>query len=416
MSNETYTVKSGDTLQKIADQFDVDMQDLALRNNIRDPNLIHVGQVITVREASNVYLVKSGDSLSKIANAHGTTVDAIMAANPRIRNPNLISVGQSIVIPTGSSSSSSSTGGSTTSSGGTSGHLSLTEKDIRDIKKTLQTEWVQFAGDDQAKGIVDTILNRLASDHWGSTIASVVNARNQFSDINGPVSRRDGRSSVDQIAMSLVSSRVNDFVDDYLQARSTGTGSFVDSHLNYANPHFSDARNLAWIMALDGPVLGRGNAIHRHGTVPELQRFRPDPFQVVLPGGTAPSASQSVTSTSVDGRAIAAQHNVDVKSRAVKISTLHPSMEAVIVAVSQAANELGLPRPVITSGNDSRHSRNSLHYSNRALDFRGRNITRDQGFALDSRVEQKLGDDYDVIFETFSNSSNNHLHVEYDPR
>ena len=64
--------------------------------------------------------------------------------------------------------------------------IQLTSKDILNLKKTLQTEWVAFAGNDQAYGIIDTILNRLASGHWGSTIADVVNARNQFSDINGP--------------------------------------------------------------------------------------------------------------------------------------------------------------------------------------------------------------------------------------
>lgn len=410
MSAETYTVQPGDTLFVIAERFGVDMDDLALRNNIRDPNVIRVGYVLIIREAANVYLVKAGDTLSQIASTHGTTVNAIIAANPRIRNPNMISVGQSIVIPA-NTGGSSNTGG-----GGQSGHLSLSEKDIRDIKKTLQTEWVQSAGEDQAMGIVDTILNRLASNHWGSTIASVVNARNQFSDINGPVSRRDGRSSVDQYGFDRVSQRVRDFVDRYLAARATGTPSRIDSHLNYANPNFSDAHNLVWIMALDGPVLGQGNAIHRHGTVPELQRFRPGPYQIVLPGAPAPVDTQPLTSGSIDGNAIAAQYNVGVKSSSVKIGELHPSMEAVIVAVSQAASELGLPRPVITSGNDSRHSSNSLHYANRALDFRGRNLTRAQGYALDDRVTEKLGGDYDVIFETFSNSSNNHLHVEYDPR
>ena len=30
-------------------------------------------------------------------------------------------------------------------------------------------------------------------------------------------------------------------------------------------------------------------------------------------------------------------------------------------------------------------------------------------------VRQRIGEDHDVVFETFSNASNNHLHVEYDP-
>ncbi len=42
------------------------------------------------------YTVKSGDTLSKIAKEYGTTVDAIMALNSQITNKNLIYVGQQI--------------------------------------------------------------------------------------------------------------------------------------------------------------------------------------------------------------------------------------------------------------------------------------------------------------------------------
>jgi hypothetical protein len=64
-------------------------------------------------------------------------------------------------------------------------NITLTDADVLNIKKTLQTEWVQRAGADQARGIIDTILNRLASGHFGSTISAVVNQRSQFSAING---------------------------------------------------------------------------------------------------------------------------------------------------------------------------------------------------------------------------------------
>jgi len=293
--------------------------------------------------------------------------------------------------------------------------LDLSEQDVIDIKKTLQTEWGQTAGDEQAKGIVDTILNRLASEHWGTSIADVVNARNQFSDINGPVSRKDGRHSVDEYDENKVSQRVKNFVDGYLAERAGGASSRVDTHLNYANPHYSDAKNLAWIMALDGPVLGSGKAIHRHGTVPELQRFRPKPYLIALPGAGA-AVPAVAKPGSIDGNKVAEKHGVGVKSDAVKISNLHPAMEAVIAAVAKATGDLGLPKTVITSGNDSKHSKNSLHYANRALDLRGRDLSVSQGNTLDKAVSDIFGANYDVIFETFAEHSNNHLHVEFDPR
>lgn len=44
------------------------------------------------------YVVKNGDTLSKIAKSYGTTVKAIQALNPAITNPNKIYVGQTIRI------------------------------------------------------------------------------------------------------------------------------------------------------------------------------------------------------------------------------------------------------------------------------------------------------------------------------
>jgi LysM repeat protein len=44
--------------------------------------------------------IKSGDTLSQIAKNRGTTLKALLAANPSIKNANSIRVGQSITIPT----------------------------------------------------------------------------------------------------------------------------------------------------------------------------------------------------------------------------------------------------------------------------------------------------------------------------
>jgi hypothetical protein len=163
----------------------------------------------------------------------------------------------------------------------------LTPEDILNVKKVLQTEWVQRAGTDQARGIIDTILNRLASGHWGSTISAVVNQPWQFSAINGG-HWSEGRHSVEEYPNSRVSRVVNDFVDAYLAERANGAPSIVGTNLNYANPTESESGNLPWVRNLDGPTFGSGRISHRHGTDPAWRRYRPGPFAIVLPRPPVP--------------------------------------------------------------------------------------------------------------------------------
>lgn len=94
-----YVVKSGDTLSGIALKFGTTVQELAQLNNIKNPNLIYSGQVLKlpVSNSSNkyqrTYVVQSGDTLSGIASKFGTTVSNLVSLN-NISNPNLIYVGQ----------------------------------------------------------------------------------------------------------------------------------------------------------------------------------------------------------------------------------------------------------------------------------------------------------------------------------
>lgn len=147
-------------------------------------------------------------------------------------------------------------------------------------------------------------------------------------------------------------------------------------------------------------------------------RAIPNAFAVIRDEiAEAPLASGDAVNSdgTIDGNVVAAQHNVLVRDAGVKIGRLHPKMAPVIAAVAQAARNLALPQPVITSGNDSAHSPNSLHFKGRALDFRGRNITDSQGRALEAAVKAIVGGEYDVMFEIKPDPNSDHLHVEFDP-
>ena len=47
-----------------------------------------------------VYVIKKGDTLSKVANKFDVEIEDLLAANPDIKDPNKISLGQEIIIPT----------------------------------------------------------------------------------------------------------------------------------------------------------------------------------------------------------------------------------------------------------------------------------------------------------------------------
>ncbi|MCQ6280834.1 LysM peptidoglycan-binding domain-containing protein [Bacillus sp. EB600] len=99
-SATTYTVQPGDTLSGIAARYRTTVLDMVKANNIKDPNLIYPGQVLTIPSSAGLteqieYRIRPGDALSEIAMKFGTTVNQLRAWN-QIANPDLIFAGQRI--------------------------------------------------------------------------------------------------------------------------------------------------------------------------------------------------------------------------------------------------------------------------------------------------------------------------------
>lgn len=98
-TTDEYVVKAGDTLSAIAAAINTNADKLAVANNLANKNLIHVGQILKVTEAPakpaapKTYTVKAGDTLSDIAKTTGVS-QATLASLNNIANPNLIAVGQ----------------------------------------------------------------------------------------------------------------------------------------------------------------------------------------------------------------------------------------------------------------------------------------------------------------------------------
>ena len=104
VSDETYTVKAGDSLYAISKKFGLTVDELKKLNNLTS-NTLKIGQVLKIKSSTTStvtpgtinYTVKSGDNLYAIARKYNTTVDEIKKLNNLASNT--LSIGQVLKIP-----------------------------------------------------------------------------------------------------------------------------------------------------------------------------------------------------------------------------------------------------------------------------------------------------------------------------
>jgi hypothetical protein len=167
--------------------------------------------------------------------------------------------------------------------------IDLTDQDIDYIGRVVQTEVDPYLARNDPQEyramvemVVDTILNRIATGRFGSSVTEVLNDPKAFTKITGPASR-DPYGSVQ--ATPKASAKVQSLVNAHLAARAQGKPSTIGERaksqglspelagsVNYANPFHSDKTNLhGWVnpMIAAGAVkVGQGDSVHYHGNEP----------------------------------------------------------------------------------------------------------------------------------------------------
>ncbi|KAL1621066.1 hypothetical protein SLS56_009371 [Neofusicoccum ribis] len=123
-STQQYVIQAGDTLTKIAKQFNRGICDIFNANNLTNPNFIVAGDTLTIppqvcnpdntsclgpqttptatciNGGPGFYIVQKGDTLSALSYLYNITLDSIIAANTaNIPDPDVIEVGQAVNIP-----------------------------------------------------------------------------------------------------------------------------------------------------------------------------------------------------------------------------------------------------------------------------------------------------------------------------
>lgn len=107
-----HTVRSGDTLGELAASHGTSWRTMYANNRDTigpNPNVLRIGQVLTMGgfgstssavSDSGAYTVRAGDTLNRIAARHGTTWQQLHALNREVigANPNVLRVGQRLVL------------------------------------------------------------------------------------------------------------------------------------------------------------------------------------------------------------------------------------------------------------------------------------------------------------------------------
>jgi hypothetical protein len=100
--------------------------------------------------------------------------------------------------------------------------------------------------------------------------------------------------------------------------------------------------------------------------------------------------------------------NVTTKNRNVWIGAFTPAMRRMLQVIWEVndTHQYGL---VITSANDSVHSRTSRHYVNEALDLRTHNLKSPE--EVQKILKSKLGPKFTVLYES-PGTPNAHIHIQ----
>jgi len=97
----TYVVQPGDTIESLAQNFNISANTLLWANNLSANSSLKVGQSLTILPVSGLFhIVRSGDTVSQISKTYQAKVDDIIAFNS-LKNEGDIFIGDILVVPDG---------------------------------------------------------------------------------------------------------------------------------------------------------------------------------------------------------------------------------------------------------------------------------------------------------------------------
>ena len=100
----------------------------------------------------------------------------------------------------------------------------------------------------------------------------------------------------------------------------------------------------------------------------------------------------------------------------VSLKFTQPQLALADIIINEIFSEKFRKDCVVTAGDDGKHMQGSKHYTGLAHDYRTKELTSEQVDVLAWEARDRLGEQYDVVYEYDKEQKVGHLHVEFDPK
>lgn len=177
---DTYQVKAGDSLYKIANNHKITVEELKQLNNLHSET-IQTGQHLQVPDNYAKHRVARGETLYLLAQRYGCTISDIKKMNGL--SSDMIQVGTVLKIPARSSAHSNGATTTITSSRGNGYQRTYTQAEWDMLAQVVYGEARGESYNGQV-AVAAVVLNRLESNEFPDTMYGVVFQKNAFTCVN----------------------------------------------------------------------------------------------------------------------------------------------------------------------------------------------------------------------------------------
>ena len=304
-AQKLHTVRTGQTLARIARRYNTTVSNLAAANRLRGKATIRPGQVLEVPEKGIVY-VRRGQTLSEIARAHHVSVKQLQRLN-RMKTESGLQIGQRLRLPGYKASSSSARrrwgkpkhyGIATFYRPATKQRLRVRLVDRRGrvrraarrrLANLMRSRITRRRGPIPPARLVRLLANM--SDHFGGRTIQLVSGYREARGYTRETSRHVGGRAVDIRIPGVANRHVRDFLRQF---DDVGVGYYPRSTFVHVDVR---RRNAYWV---DWSRPGQKPMYQRAGAPPPVRATRKELALAQMPTGKRSGSTSALSNPEAD--------------------------------------------------------------------------------------------------------------------